>query len=187
MTPERPAEREAGIRPFPSLWRAADAAGRRAFPFVFTAAVLLALAFPVGLPGQPELQKAWLLASVYFWAVYRPGSMTPLAACALGVLSDLLGPAPFGIDMLVLLALDGAATRARLPLIRQGFLVVWLAFVGFAALASVAEWALTATLTLSLLPFSPSLFLFGLAAGFYPVLAVMLIRAHGNLAAPERA
>ncbi len=128
-----------------------------------------------------------LLISVYFWSIYRPGSMPPSAAFVLGLLADLLGPEPPGITALVLLALGGVAIRLRVALLRQGLLTIWLAFVGLAAAAEAALWALTASLDLRVLPPLPALFSFGLAAGLYPLVAAALIGLHRGLAAPERA
>ncbi len=65
--------------------------------------------------------------------------------------------------------------------------MVWLAFVGLAAASSLAQWLLFCALDLRLLPLAPALFEFMLAAGFYPLFAAVLIRAHAGLAAPERA
>lgn len=187
MPPPSPPERHAGIRPFPSIGRAVDAVARHLFPFASTAVAVVVLAFPLGLPGQAELLFALLLCSVYFWSIYRPGSIGPSAVFALGLLADLLGPEPPGITALVLLLLSGTAVRFRLQLQRGGFLVVWLAFTGFAAAAIAAVWLATAALDLRLLPLAPALLTLGVAAGLYSPFAAALIRAHGGLAAPERA
>jgi rod shape-determining protein MreD len=135
--------------------------------------LLLLLAAPLGLPGQPELQQAAALGNVFFWSLFRPGSMTP--------------PMVFLLGLLVLLIAHGLALRWRRALTRQGFLIVWLAFLGIAAAAAAMSWALVSLLTLTLLPVGPALFQAGLSAGCYPLLATLLVRAHRNLADPEQA
>jgi len=163
-----------GIRPRPSAWRRIDAMGRRCFPLVATVALLLAAAAPLGLPGQAQLQVAAALGCVFFWSVFRPASMPPLVVFAIGLLADLLDFTPVGVGLLGLLIVHGLALRWRRFLARQGFVVVWLAFVALATGAMVLQWALT-----SLLAF--------LAAGLYPLLAVPLTRAHLTVAEPEAA
>ncbi len=180
-------ERVPGIRPRPTLWRMLDAASRQSFPAACTALLLLLLAAPLGLPGQAQLQPAAALACVFFWSVFRPGSMPPPVVFLLGLLSDLLGLAPPGISVLVLLITHGLALRARRVLAAEGFLLVWLAFVAVAAGAAALAWALTSLLTLRLLPVAPALFQFAVTAGLYPVLATLFIRAHRGLANPEQA
>ncbi len=179
-------ERLPGIRPRPSLWRQLDIASRAAFPAACTALLLLALAAPLRLPGQAQLQPAAAVACVFFWSVFRPSSMSPPAVFVLGLLSDLLGLAPPGISVLVLLAVHGIAVKWRV-LAGQGFLVVWLAFVSVAAGAAALGWALTSLLTFRLLPPSAALFQFGLTAGLYPALAWLFTFAHRGLADPGRA
>lgn len=181
------ADRLPGIRPRPSLWRLLDAAARQAFPVTIATILLLTLSAPLGLPGQPQLQEAVLLACVFFWSVFRPDSMPPAAAFGLGLLGDLLSLAPPGIAVLVLLIVHGVALRLRRFLSSQGFLVVWLVFIAVAAGAAAAVWALTSVLTFRLLPVGPALLQWGVTAGFYPVLASLFTWAHRGLADPEKA
>ena len=187
MSTARPSDRLPGIRPGPTLLRRIDAAGRRLTPGVLMLAAIVLLAFPLGLPGSQELQQVLALACVYFWSVHRPASMPPSAAFLAGLLCDLLGPAPLGIAMLTLVTVNGFATRIRIPLLRQGSLVVWLAFVGLAAAAFALQWLLTSILELRLVPPAPALFEWALAAGSYPLLAMGLGWLHASIAAPEQA
>lgn len=106
---------------------------------------------------------------------------------AIGLLGDLLSFGPPGVGVLTLLIVHGLAMRWRRVLVRQSFLLVWLAFVGVAAGAAALEWALTSVLTFRLLPPAPGLLQAALTAGLYPALATLLTRAHQSLAAPERA
>jgi rod shape-determining protein MreD len=180
-------ERLPGIRPRESLGRRLDMAARWAFPASTTALLLLAAATPLGVPGQAELQQAVALASVFFWSLFRPAAMLPAIVFLIGLLADLLGYAPPGVGVLALLVVHGLALRWRRGLTRQGFLLVWLAFVGVAAAAATLQWALTSALTLRLLPPAAAAFEAVVAAGLYPLLATLLTRAHQSLAAPERA
>lgn len=174
-------ERVPGIRPRPSLWSRLDGFARQSFAGATTALMLLAIAAPFGVPGQAELLVAVALACVFFWSLFRPACMPPPLVFALGVLADLLGYAPLGVDVLMLLIVHGLALRWRRFLTRQGFFIVWLAFVLVAAGAAVLQWALTCALMLRLLPPLPVLFQAALAAGLYPLLAVLLTRAHQSL------
>ena len=164
-----------------------DSTARQTFPVTVTAILLLGLSAPLGLPGQPQLQAAVALACVFFWSVFRPDSMPPVAAFLLGLLTDLLNLSPPGLTVLVLLIVHGVALRTRRFVAAQGFVVVWLVFVAVAAGASAIEWALTSVLVFRLLPPGPALLQFGVSAGFYPLLAMLFIRAHRGLADPEKA
>jgi rod shape-determining protein MreD len=176
-----------GIRPRLTVGHRLDMAARYAFPVALTTLVLLLLSMPLELPGQAEMQPAWALASVYFWSLYRPASLPAASVFAIGLLLDLLAQGPIGVGVLILLMAQGTALHYRRFLTRQGFGVVWLAFMAFAAAAAGIEWGLVSAMTWRALPLSPPLFECGMAIGAYPLLAVLLIRAHRTLAAPERA
>lgn len=180
-------DRLPGIRPRQSLGRRLDMMARRGFPGTTTALLLLVTAAPLGVPGQAELQASIALACVFFWSLFRPASMPPAIVFAVGLLVDLLGYAPPGVGVLSLLIAHGLALRWRRVLTRQGFLLVWLAFVGVAAGAASLQWALTSLLTFRLLPPGPGVFQAAIGAGLYPALATLLTRAHHTLAEPEQA
>lgn len=176
-----------GIRPSPTLGRLLDRMARRAFPATTTALLLLFAAAPLGLPGQAELQASVALACVFFWSLFRPASMPPVAVFGIGMLTDLLGFAPPGVGVLSLLMVHGLAFRWRRLLVRQGFVVVWLAFAAIATGAAGVQWALTSLLTFRLLSPGPGVFQSAIGAGLYPALATILTRAHQTLAEPEQA
>lgn len=182
-----PPDRRPGIRPRATLLRQLDGASRLAFPVASTALALIVLAGPLGLPGQAQWQQAVVLGCVFFWSVFRPVAMPPLAVFLLGLLADLLGLSPPGVMVLVLLAVHGIAMHWRRWLARQGFVAVWLAFVAFAAGAALLGWLLACALQVRLLPPGAMLFGFALSAGIYPALAALLTAAHRTAAAPEQA
>ena len=174
-------DRLPGIRPRPSLWHRLDGAARHGFPATLTAILLLLSAAPLGLPGQAALQMAVVLGAVFFWSLYRPDCMTPVSVFLLGVLADLLGYAPPGVGVLILLLAHGVALRWRRFLVKQGFMLVWLAYWLVACVAAALQWALTSLLMFRLLPPGAALFQAILAAGLYPVLSLLLVLAHQAL------
>jgi rod shape-determining protein MreD len=180
-------QRFPGIRPRQSVWRRLDMAARRSFPASATALVLLVTAAPLGLPGQVELQVSAALCCVFFWSLFRPASMPPVAVFLLGLLTDLLGYAPPGVNVLTMLLAHGMGLRWRRDLVRLGFLMVWVSFVGVSIGAAALSWALTSLLTFRLLQPGEAVFQAALGAGLYPLLAVLLTRAHQTLAEPEHA
>lgn len=180
-------ERTPGIRPRPTFWRQFDALGRQSFPALGTLLGMLAIAAPLGLPGQAELLPGFALAAVFFWSVFRPDAMPPAVVFVLGLIADLLGFAPLGVRVLILLFTYGLALRWRRRLANQQFAVVWLVFVAVAAVAAGLEWTFDSALAFRALPMGPAVFQFALTAGLYPPLAALLTRAHRTIAAWERA
>ena len=182
----RPGGRRSGLRPRSTVWRQLDAAARAAFPTACAALLMVLLAAPLGLPAQAQLGGGAALACVFYWSLMRPAWMPAAAAFLLGVLADLLGLAPPGVSVLVLLFAHGLAVGWRRLPTHGDFLTGWLAFVAVAAAAAVLDWALSSLLTVRLLPTDSALLRFALTAGLYPALAACFGRIHRGLA-PEAA
>ncbi len=180
-------DRLPGIRPRQSIWLRLDGFARYSFPAAATVLLLLLVAAPLGLPGQAQLLVATSLACVFFWSLFRPSSMAPPQVFLIGLLVDLLGFAPIGVNVLSLLSTHGVAMVWRRFLTRQGFFLVWLAFVVVAVGAALMQWLMTCVLVLGLLPPWPVLFQAALAGGLYPLLAVLLTRAHQSLGQADEA
>jgi rod shape-determining protein MreD len=179
--------RRPGIQPRPTLGRQLDMAARHALPAASTALLLLALGAPLGLPGQAELQDCTALGCVFFWSVYRPAAMPPIAVFAIGLLADLLGFGPLGANAMVLLACHAVALRWRRELARLGLVAVWLAFVMVGAAGAALGWLLQCVLALQWYPPWPGVLQAGLGCGVFPLLALLLTRAHRTLAEPNLA
>jgi rod shape-determining protein MreD len=179
--------RVAGIHAQPSLGRRLDFAARVSVPTASTATVLLLLAMPLGLPGQAQWQHAAALCCVFFWSLFRPASMPPLAVFALGLLADLLAYAPLGVSVLIWLIAHGLAMRWRRGLTRLGFVLVWFAFVAVAIMAAFLEWSATSLLSFTLLPMRDAFLEAAIAIGVYPFIAIGLTWAHQTIADPDHA
>lgn len=161
--------------PSPSLLRRVDNLARAALPG-FTTALLLILA--AGPTGVPALVPATALPCVVFWSVFRPAAMSPPVVFLLGLLQDLLTLAPLGTGVVTLLVAHGLAVSWRRFLARQGFALVWLIFLGFAAGVAGAGYLLTALLNWTVPPLIPALHQAALTAGLYPLFALVLSRIH---------
>ena len=180
-------DRRPGIRPRPTLGRRLDVAARHGFPFGVTILLMLLTHAPWNIAGQAALLPAVALCCVWFWSVFRPGSMPPPAVFLIGVLTDLLGYLPLGVGIFVLLATHGLALTMRRPLSRGGFARTWLAFAAAAIGAALLMWLLTMLLTFRALPPAPALFVGVLSAALFPLIAVPFAAAHRTIADPDRA
>jgi rod shape-determining protein MreD len=147
----------------------------------------LLMVVAAGPTGVAALVPAVTLPQVVFWSIFRPAAMPAAAVFLLGLLQDLLSLAPLGTGVLTLLVAHGFAITWRRFLARQSFLLVWLAFSGFAAAAAALGYLLTALMTLALPPLAPALYQAALTAGLYPAFAFLLGRLHGMMLRAEEA
>ncbi len=149
--------------------------------------LVLLLCAPFDLPEQQALLPGATMASVFFWSLFRPASMPAPVVFALGLLYDLLSFSPPGLAIVTLLIVHAIGVGARHGLARQGFVVVWLAFLLVATGAILLDYALMCGFTLTLLPPQPALFELALSAGLYPLLSALFTWAHRGAADPSRA
>jgi rod shape-determining protein MreD len=179
-------EKTPGIRPCRSLGQRLDRTARRGFPGAITIFAMIVAGAPFGLPGQAQLLPAITLASVFFWSLFRPVAFPPPFVFVLGLLADLMEEMPPGVSVLTLLLTQMLVRRIRRPLGKQSFLSVWLIFTTVAAVATALQWALCSLLDWTFFPPAAGLFVFLLATGLYPLIAIAFIQAHRSLAAPEQ-
>ena len=179
------ADQAPGIRPRTTLGRRLDITARHAFPAGCTLLLMLLAGAPFGIADQAALLPAVTFGCVYFWSMLRPVAMPPPVVFLVGLLFDLLGYLPPGVGVLTLLIVHGLVVRWRQRLLRQNFVMAWLAFAGFAAGAAVLEWLMTALLVFRLLPIGPALFAAMLTAALYPALAILFVRVDRTAADPE--
>lgn len=180
-------DRTPGIRPAPSLKRRIDAMARVSFPLISTLLLMFLAGAPLGLPRQAVFLPAITVISVFFWSVYRPGSLPPPAVLVVGVFLDLLGWLPLGVGTVTLLIVEGLSLRMRPGLARQGFGVTWIVFAMFGSGATVLIWAASSLLDLQLLPIGSAIFQAVITIALYPAIAIPLTQAHRTLADPRLA
>jgi rod shape-determining protein MreD len=161
--------------PSAGLLRRVEAFARAVLPVFGAVLTMVAAAGPTGLPA---LVPAVALPQVVFWSVARPGAMSPPAAFVVGLLLDLLTLAPLGTGVLSMLVAHGLAAAGRRILARQGFLLAWLTFCGFAVGAAALGYVLTAVLSFSLPPIAPAVHQAVLTVCLYPAFALVLGRLH---------
>lgn len=164
------------------FWHLLDALARELAPAALTLVLVLAMGIPIGLPAQHGVMPAPALAAVYFWTLYRPTLLPPLAVFGIGLLSDLLAAAPLGLNPLLLLLLHAAVLTQRRILVRQGFPLIWLVFALLAGGVLTLGWVLRALFAFRLLPMEAALYEYALTVVLYPALSWLFVRIERGLA-----
>ncbi|MBU6418509.1 MAG: rod shape-determining protein MreD [Proteobacteria bacterium] len=179
--------RGTALRRYARWWRQVDAASRWVFPCATLIFGLFIIGMPFGIPGQAALRPVYAMACVYFWSLYRPGSLPAPLVALCGLLLDLLGLSPFGVWAVLLLLLQWVTLLLRRKLVPARFLLVWVVFTAMAVVVAALAWAVDSAFNGTWLPTTPLMFEWLLAAGLYPALAALLIKAHRGPAAVELA
>ncbi|HQT61552.1 MAG TPA: rod shape-determining protein MreD [Acidiphilium sp.] len=169
------------------VMRALDRAARATLPTAVIVVVVVLLALPGLFPAASDVRAGFVMSSVFFWTIYRPAALPAPVVALIGVLLGLIGDVPLGVWSVLLLLEQAVAGMSRRILLRQGFMVIWLAFAGCALAVVTLEWLARMLLTFSTLPVLPTVLEFVTCVLIYPLVVVPLARAHAGPAAPEQA
>jgi rod shape-determining protein MreD len=106
--------------------------------------LLLALlsVLPLRIPGYAAVTPAFVVMGLYYWTVYRPDLLAPMAVFLVGMFSDLLSGTPLGVSALALLSVRGAVMPQRRYFVGRLFPFVWMGFTLAAAAALGFQWAI---------------------------------------------
>lgn len=124
---------------------------------------------------------------VYFWTVYRPDLLPPLAVFVVGVAIDAVGGLPLGLSALCLLIARALLMPSQRFLLRQPFPVVWDGFVLFMLVVAGLRWLLASLFWGRAFPLEPSLLEAALTFACYPPIGWLLARLQRRLVAAPHA
>ena len=151
---------------------------RAGIPFTLSVFLILFAVLPYGLPKSSLAAPILALISVYYWSLFRPELMPAGAAFLLGLMVDILSGGPPGLNALVLIMVNWAASGQRRALAGKSFAVGWLGYLLIAAGAAVTNWVVASLFHATIIEPAPLLVSHAVGAAAYPLVAVLLARAH---------
>lgn len=147
---------------------------RAAMPCMLTLLLLLLGSIPLHLPHLRPIGPALVLVAVYYWSVHTPWLMRAHVVFAIGLMSDLLGGAPIGVGVLLLLGAHAMALQQRRLFEDATGLAIWLWFVAAASLTAILGWGMTGLLAGRAMDPWPAALSALIAALIYPFVALVL-------------
>ena len=161
-----------------------DIGCRCALPALLTLVLALINVIPLQAPGFAPVAPTMVLASLYYWAIYRP-TMTPLwAVFLIGLFEDIVTGAPMGVNAAIYLIAFGLVAGQRRVFLGKSFGVVWWGFMLVAGAAEALRWVLISALGGLIVDPMPGLFTYISSIAIYPVLSLLLAALHRILPMP---
>lgn len=140
-----------------ALVRKMDRATRLAVPFATTLVCAVLAKVPQALPDLAPIAPVLPLVAVYFWTIFQPRLLPPVAAFAAGLLYDAVTGQPFGLYAGLFTAVHWLVSEQHRHLLGQTVAVLWASFALIAAATIGSGWLLAAifhwSLADPLLPF----------------------------------
>ncbi|CAA7619501.1 conserved membrane hypothetical protein [Candidatus Terasakiella magnetica] len=160
----------------PSIWVKMDTWVRHSVPFGITVFLLLLTAIPTHMPGLAGIAPMLPLMGVYYWAIYRPDLLPAWLAFIIGLLYDIVGGTPLGVNALVMLLVQGTAASQRKFFLGKSFAVTWWAFALLTGGAIGIAWLLVSALKGRTIDPMPVLFEYLMTLSLFPLLTWALAR-----------
>lgn len=145
-------------------------------PFATTLLAALLSLQPVHLPGYVNLTPAFALMTVYYWTIFRPDLLPPLALFGIGVVYDLLSGGLPGVTPFLFLLSRVAVLRCRRWFINRTFSFLWGGFTLLTSAAMAGLWMLHSVLAFQFIGFTGSVFRTALTISLFPILSYLLGR-----------
>lgn len=150
----------------------------RLLPFftLFAAVIVSHLPMPITL-GQNTMPP-FLLSFVFLWAVYRPNWLPVILVFLAGLLADILGSVPLGLNAVLLVLVYWPVTVQRRVFLREPFPFLWLSFAAILAAVELVRWLFVSLVLLSFAPLGLVLGNLIVGIGIFPVIAWLVIRCN---------
>jgi rod shape-determining protein MreD len=151
---------------------------RRALPYGLMAFFLMinGVAFPIA--ALSGLKAPLFLMGLYYWSVYRPSLIPPWMAFVAGIIADMAGGMPLGINAAIFLMAQWIITDQRRFLMAQPFVVVWFVFLFVLAFAACAGWILFGVTGGGWAPVKPLFYSSVLGMILFPAACILLHATH---------
>ena len=121
-----------------------------------------------------DARPMFLVAAIYYWALFRPAFLGILGIFIIGFLYDLILGLSLGLTSILLIGVYMITERQRVVLLRQPFTILWGGFSLLTACASLFKWTLSSLISFDFL--HPGFFMleFALTVVSFPVIVLIL-------------
>ncbi len=106
--------------------------------------LLVLSSFPFKLGHFGAIRPSFMLMAVYYWAIMRPNTLSPVATFIVGLAFDLMGKFPLGLNALTLVLAQWVTRTQRKFLLGQSFIVIWMGLALVSLGAGLLQWLLYA-------------------------------------------
>lgn len=157
-------------------WQKLDRGARSSAPFIAALLFTLLGMVPLRLPDYGTIAPSFALMAVFYWAVYRPDLLGPIAAAVLGFIYDVLSGAPLGLHTLVCLLTYSSVVSQRQLFLAHSFFILWWGYALTTLLAGALAWGLTCLVHWHFIAFDAVLFQAAAGIALFPPVAWVLGR-----------
>ncbi len=157
---------------------------------IMLAYVLIMVLFTLNIVALPHpfsefAQIPLFLISVYYWAIYRPTLLPGFVVFVAGLLLDIFGGGPLGVNALIFSFVYWIVTDQRGFLVGQSFMMIWFGFGLLNAAVILLKWFIFGLLQFQWTSFFENIPAAGLGFVAFPFITLFLHIGHRVLPPPQ--
>lgn len=142
----------------------------------FVLFILSLCAFSI--PHAGEIRPFFLLMAIFYWSVFRPTMVPPVAVFMVGLLIDFFSGLPAGLTAGILVTVQWVVRSQRRYLMGQSYLVLWTGFAIVCFSSAFVQWGLFGLTRLLWPPVEPVLAGAALSVFLFPPVVTLLQIVH---------
>lgn len=150
-------------------------------PFMTGVVLVLLSLLPFSIAGGLFVTPAFPLMAIYFWSLYRPDLMPPIAVFALGLTYDFFSSSFLGLSAFIYLVTFAFVSGQRTHLLNHVSHRVWFGFGLVMTVAAATSWLFTSIVFSQFLSPWPFLSQAALSILIYPLVGRVLALFHVRL------
>ena len=158
----------------PPILHRFDRWARNALPVALSLTLALFTVVPFGIPHLAKVVPALNLVAIFYWSIWRPDLLPPVAVFLVGLIQDIVGGVPLGLNAFVFLLVNGVTVQQRTVFIGKPFIMTWGGFALVGGSAMTLQWIAMCLLNLALIGPKPMLFQLLLTLALFPAVALAL-------------
>lgn len=151
---------------------------RKFLPYSLLVFLLLLNAVPIPFVMSGDVKVPLFLMGVYYWSVFRPSFLPPWLAFVAGVIVDLLGGLPLGMNASIYVLVQWIISDQRRFLMGQSFIMIWVGFLIVSIMAGCFGWLVFGLANWMWPPIKPIFFSVMFGGAFFPLVCVALHWTH---------
>lgn len=146
--------------------------------------LLVLSSFPFKFANLGEIRPSFMLMAVYYWAIMRPSTLSPIATFIVGLAFDLMGGFPLGLNALTLVLAQWVTRSQRKFLLGQSFVVIWMGLALVSLGVGLLQWVLYAAFNqaFEIAALKPILISVIMTAAIFPLIVLPLAAFNKSLA-----
>ncbi len=153
-------------------------------PLCVIAALLLLNIVSISYPFVGAIKAPLFLMAVYYWAIYRPTLIPPWFVFACGILMDVTGGLPFGLNAAAYVGTHWLISEQRRFFMSQSFAMMWLGFMILSFGVAGLQWAVFCLLEGYMIPFTAFFYANAMGLALFPMVCLLLHLSHKVLPDP---